>query len=144
MLVRLLYASRSTEFISDATADAILESARRHNAESGITGVLCIYESGDTYLQVLEGGREQVNQIYNTIVMDERHTKVTLLDYSEINERKFSSWRMGKVDLGKVNRSTILRFSPTSKLDPFTLQGGAALKLLEDLVDTASITSQND
>lgn len=144
MLVRLLYASRSNDFISDATSESILASARKNNAEQGITGILCIYESGDTYLQVLEGGREAVNRIYNNIVADERHTGVTLLAYSEIHERRFSSWRMGKVDLGKVNRSTILRFSPSSKLDPFQLEGEAALRLLEELVDTASISSQND
>lgn len=144
MLVRLLYASRSKEFISDATSDAILDSARKNNAEQGITGILCIYESGDTYLQVLEGGRAAVNKIYNNIVADERHTDVTLLAYEDIHQRRFSSWRMGKVDLGKVNRSTILRFSPTSKLDPLALQGEAALRLLEELVDTASISSQSD
>ena len=144
MLVRLLYASRSKEFISDAVSDSILASARKNNADQGITGILCIYESGDSYLQVLEGGREAVNRIYNQIVADPRHTDVTLLAYDDIQERRFSSWRMGKVDLGKVNRSTILRFSSSSKLDPLTLQGATALRLLEELVDTASISSQND
>ncbi len=144
MLVRLLYASRSNEFISEAVAETILESARKNNAQLGVTGVLCIYESGDTFLQVLEGGREQVNKLYNTIVQDSRHREVTLLDYSEIKQRRFSSWRMGKVNLSKVNRSTILKFSPSASLDPFALQGVAAQRLLEELVDTAAISSQGD
>ncbi len=144
MLVRLLYASRSTELISEEFADAILETARKHNAHLGITGVLCIYESGDTFLQVLEGGREQVNGLYNNIIRDQRHSDITLLHYSEITQRRFSSWRMGKVNLSKVNRSTILKFSPSSALDPFALQGEAALRLLEELVDTAAISSQGD
>ncbi|MEM1230279.1 MAG: BLUF domain-containing protein [Pseudomonadota bacterium] len=144
MLVRLLYASRSKSPIDDKTIQNILDYARSHNEEAGITGVLCVYESGDTYLQVLEGSREQVNALYGTIAADDRHTNVTLLHYGEIDQRRFSSWRMGNVNLSKVNRSTILRFSPTSTLDPFKLRGEAALKLLEELVDTAAISSQND
>lgn len=144
MLVRLLYASRSKTFIDEKTIDGILQYARSHNEEIGITGVLCVYESGNTFLQVLEGSRETVNDLYNAIQSDDRHSDVTLLHYSEISQRRFSSWRMGSVNLNKVNRSTILRFSPTATLDPFSLQGEAALMLLEELVDTAAISSQNE
>lgn len=144
MLVRLLYASRSKSHISDELAEAILATARKRNHDLGITGALCIYDHGETFLQVLEGGRAQVNTLYNDIVKDDRHTDVTLLGYSEISERRFPSWRMGKVNLSKVNRSTILKFSESAQLDPFTLQGDSALRLLVELVDTAAISSQNE
>ncbi|MEM6708258.1 MAG: BLUF domain-containing protein [Pseudomonadota bacterium] len=143
MLVRLLYASRSKEVISDDVVQTILKSSRQSNSEAGITGVLCVYESGHTYLQVLEGGRDQVNGLYQTICGDERHTDITILHYADIAERRFSGWRMGRVNLSKVNRSTIIRFSESATLDPFALNGDTALRLLEELVATAAIHTES-
>ena len=54
---------------------------------------------------------------------------------------RFSSWRMGKVDLRKVNPGTILRFSETTKLDPFSMTAYGALAFLEELANTAAIGS---
>ena len=60
------------------------------------------------------------------------HGDVTLLSYEEIDERRFASWRMGRVNLNRVNQGTILRFSETSTLDPFSMQGETALALLQE------------
>lgn len=136
MLVRLLYASRAVDRIDDRMLDAILDHSRSYNRERGITGILCASETGNAFLQVLEGGREEINRLYARIVRDPRHTDVVLLEYAEIQERRFASWRMGRVDLGRVNPSTILRYSERSDLDPATLSAGPALALLEALVTT--------
>jgi len=63
-----------------------------------ITGVLCVCQGGNVFLQALEGGRDAVNALYGRIVQDPRHRDVTLLDYAEIDERRFAGWRMGSVD----------------------------------------------
>jgi hypothetical protein len=141
MLTRLLYASRAIETIDDAFLKSILESSRSHNQENGITGVLCVYQGGNVFLQAIEGSRSAVNALYANILRDPRHRDVTLLDYAEIDERRFSGWRMGSVDLGKVNLSRILRYSEMPVLDPFSMTGRAALALLEELVATAAIVS---
>ena len=141
MLVRLLYASRAAKEIDDALVASILESSQKHNAEHGITGILCTYSQGNVFLQVLEGGRAAVNALYGTITRDPRHRDVTLLDYAEIDERRFAGWRMGSVDLGKVNLSNILRYSEKPVLDPFTMTGRAALALLHELTASAAIVS---
>ena len=143
MLVRLLYASRAAQEIDDALVAKILEDARRHNLERGITGVLCAYSPGDVFVQVLEGSRETVNALYASIVRDPRHRDVTLLDYAEITERRFAGWRMGSVNLNRVNLGTILRFSESPVLDPFGMSGKAALALLEELMSTAAIVSRD-
>ncbi len=67
---------------------------------------------------------------------------VTILLYTEILERRFASWRMGSVDLKRVNLSTILRFSERPVLAPFSMSGQAALALLEELAETAAIVSR--
>jgi len=143
MLVRLLYASRSAQEIDDALVASILERSQKYNLEHGITGILCTYSQGNVFLQVLEGGRAAVNTLYGTIVRDPRHRDVTLLDYAEITERRFAGWRMGSVSLNRVNVGTILRFSESPVLDPFSMSGPASLALLEELTSTAAIVGRD-
>ena len=143
MLVRLLYASRADHEIDDALVASILERSQKHNLEHGITGILCTYSQGNVFLQVLEGGRAAVNRLYGTIVRDPRHRDVTLLDYAEITERRFAGWRMGSVSLNRVNVGTILRFSESPVLDPFSMSGPASLALLEELTSTAAIVGRD-
>ncbi len=137
MLVRLLYASRAAQTVGADLIESILAQSRRHNPELGITGLLC--QSGDVFLQVLEGGRAAVNQLYNQIVRDGRHTGVTLLHYQEITERRFAGWTMGQVNLAKVNPSTILKYCARPVLDPVGIPGAAAMALIEELIATAQI-----
>lgn len=137
MLVRLLYASRSVKPATAELTDAILAQSRAHNPALGITGILC--QSGDIFMQVLEGGRAPVNQLYNQIVRDERHKDVAVLHYEEIAERRFAGWTMGQVNLAKVNPTTLLKYSETMALDPYAISGHASLALLEELIATAQI-----
>jgi hypothetical protein len=138
MLVRLVYASRSAAPVTSDLIEDILAQSRRHNLDAGITGALCVCH-GEVFMQVLEGGREEVNRLYGKLLRDPRHTDVTLLDYAEIAERRFSSWRMGRVDLDKLNAGVTLKYSEKAILDPFRISGGVALALLEELISTASI-----
>jgi hypothetical protein len=140
MLVRLLYASRTAEPVPDGLVETIMQQARRNNPELGITGVLC--HGGDVFLQVLEGGREPVNTLYNRIACDRRHRRVTLLDYEEILERRFSGWTMGQVNLSKVNSSTLLKYSERALIDPYALSGRTVSALTEELIVTASIVGR--
>ena len=142
MLVRLLYASRATETIDESLLDSIVRSSEARNREHGITGILCSYPDGGVFLQALEGARDEVNTLYANIVRDQRHRDVTLLHYEEIQERRFAGWRMGSVDLKRINLSMILRFSEKPVLDPFSMSGTGALALLEELVTTAAIVSR--
>jgi hypothetical protein len=143
MLVRLLYASRTTAEIDEALIASILEHSRKYNQEHGITGILCTASSGRVFLQLLEGGRAAVNTLYGNIVRDPRHTDITLLDYAEITERRFASWRMGRVNLNRINQGIILRFSESAVLEPFSMSGQAVLALLEELTRTASIVGSD-
>ena len=137
MLVRLLYVSRAVDPKAKEETDSILDSSRQHNIANGITGILCY--GGGIYLQAIEGGRKQVNELYGHIVRDTRHKDVVLLDYEEITERRFGGWTMGKVNLSKLNTSIVLKYSETPELDPYSVSGAVSLALLEELMLTASI-----
>ena len=97
------------------------------------------HPKGNVFLQALEGARTAVNALYCSIVRDPRHRDITLIDYTEIEERIFAGWRMGSVDVGTVNPSAILRYSEKAVLDPYSMSGRAALALLEELATSGAI-----
>lgn len=137
MLVRLLYASRAASPLSAPVVDVILAQSRDHNPKLGITGMLCY--SDDLFLQVLEGGRDEVCELFNTIVRDDRHTNVRILSFEEIPERRFGAWTMGHVNIARVNPSLLLKYAERPVLDPFACSGRASLALLDELIATASV-----
>ena len=92
---------------------------------------------------MLEGGRAAVNELHGRILRDPRHRDVTLLDDAEIGERRFATWRMGNVNLNRVNMGTILRSSESPALDPLPLSGRTGLPLLEELMATAALVSRD-
>ena len=137
MLVRLLYASRPAAPLTTAVVDVILAQSRAHNARLGITGILCY--NRETFLQVLEGGRDEVCELYNTIVRDDRHAQVRILSFEEISERRFGHWTMGHVDVSTVNPSLLLKYAELPLLNPFNCSGKASLALLDELLATAAV-----
>ncbi len=140
MLVRLLYASRAADNISQEELLRILTQSKSNNPAGGITGVLCA--SGRIFMQVLEGGRLQVNALYNRIAADPRHQDVAILLYEEISERKFAGWSMGLVNLDRINPSILLKYSECAALDPYCVSGRASMALFDELMATASIMGQ--
>jgi hypothetical protein len=71
---------------------AILASARRNNVRHGVTGALLF--SDGCFAQVLEGGREDIELVFETIQCDPRHSNVTIMHLHEVTERSFGDWSM--------------------------------------------------
>jgi hypothetical protein len=140
MLVRCLYASRPAQPLSAADLDEILEQSHKNNPGKGITGLLCF--TNDSFVQVIEGGRDQVCELYNTIVRDNRHRDIRLLVYEEIAERHFGSWTMGQVSIESVNPALLLKYSEKAELNPFGCSGKATMALLLELVASGAIASR--
>jgi hypothetical protein len=137
MLVRLLYASCAVASLTTENVDSILEESRSHNVPHGITGMLCF--SNDLFIQVLEGSRKNVSDVYNRIVKDKRHSDIQLLIFEEIAERRFGNWTMGQVNLARVNPSLLLKYSETPVIDPFACSGRATLALLDELIANGAV-----
>jgi hypothetical protein len=142
MLVRLLYASRAPAPVNAELVDTILEKSRRNNPQRGLTGILCF--SDDMFIQVLEGGRDAVCMLFETIIRDQRHHQVQILSFDEIRERRFAGWSMGQVNLSKVNPSLLLKYSDKPVLDPFRCSGSASMALLEELISTGLVVNRGD
>jgi len=115
---------------------ALLEQSRRDNYKANITGVL-LYVLGNI-VQVIEGGQEEVESLFDRIKRDRRHTDVTCVVNQQIQERLFSDWSMGYETL-TVRQLTQVR--PIIKLDQpteFTLSAEqpAILKTLQLFYET--------
>lgn len=139
MLVRLTYASRASNGISSQLIREILDSSRRNNPASGLTGILCC--NADTFLQALEGPRAAINALYNRLAEDNRHKDLTILDYEEISVRRHASWSMGWAGAKQANRELFLKYSCSDRLDPFSMSAEQVNGLLLELA--ASVTTIN-
>lgn len=100
-LYRLAYISSNTihggrEQVR-AQIEAILAAAHRKNPALGVTGAL-LY-SGGYFCQVIEGPQEAIEELFETIQMDDRHGEVTVLHFEPIEERGFDDWAMAFVGI---------------------------------------------
>jgi len=102
--------------------------------------VLCYAD--EVFVQVLEGGRDEVCELFNAIVRDERHLQVRLLVYQEIGERRYGNWTMGQVNAGDISPALLLKYSEKAELNPFNASGPATLALLDELMATGAIVSR--
>lgn len=130
-LTRLIYASKVSDKFKIDEIGKILEVAKINNAQINVTGAL-IYNH-KYFLQVLEGGRENVNKIYHKILKDPRHSDPIILSYENINSRLFENWNMKIFLENSLNRSINLKYSSGDKFDPLNLSGVSAVKLLEEV-----------
>ncbi len=139
MLVRLMYASRTGADMDADAIQSILRQSKENNPALGVTGLLCQCSSSGIFMQVLEGGRSAVNQLYLKIAQDKRHSDVQLLSFEEITERRFAGWTMGQVNMARLNPALLLKYSATPALDPYSMSGQVSLAMFDELVATASI-----
>jgi hypothetical protein len=140
MLVRCLYVSQATSKIETELLDSILDQSRKNNVPRGITGMLCV--AGNSFIQVIEGGRDQVCELLKLIFRDDRHRDVRILTYEEIRERRFQSWTMGQVNLGGVNPSLLLKYSELAVLNPLSCSGATTMALLDELLANGAVSGR--
>ena len=93
----LVYISAAKRPCAPPELAAILEVSRRNNARLGVTGIL-LYDAG-SFIQVLEGDRPVMQELFERIAQDPRHHRLTLIGESEIAQRSFGEWTMGYVSL---------------------------------------------
>lgn len=140
MLVRCLYASHVVEPLTSGLLDSILQQSSKNNPLLGVTGLLCFTKN--IFIQVIEGGRDEVNRLFLTIAGDDRHRGVQIMAFDEVSQRQFSNWTMGQVDIDNINVSLILKYSERPEINPFVCSGQATMELLNDLVATGSVISR--
>ncbi len=71
----------------------ILTVSRKNNSAKNLTGML-LYGEG-TFVQVLEGEPEVIQQTYDAICKDTRHKDLIVITINDIDKRNFPDWSMG-------------------------------------------------
>jgi hypothetical protein len=94
-LFSLLYASRSLvpPEETDAALAALVDVSRSRNAAAQVTG--CLICGAGRFAQILEGERHAVEAIMHSILQDQRHTEVAILEQGNVLERRFAGWALG-------------------------------------------------
>ncbi len=72
--------------------ESILKIARAKNTELGITGAL-LY-SGGYFSQVIEGPLASLEDLFEVIQNDPRHSEIKVLHFNPVEGRYFSDWSM--------------------------------------------------
>jgi len=96
-MFELIYRSLAKGGINTTDITGILNKSRNFNSQNDITGCLLFYNN--EFIQILEGDKKKVTELYATIKKDRRHTDVMLLDENEKEERIFTNWSMAYFDL---------------------------------------------
>lgn len=118
MLFSLTYCSRANSNLSSADIDNIISAARVKNPRNQITGWL-VCGSG-VFFQWLEGKREDVKRLMDSIIADPRHDSIVVLGESEeVRERLFGDWDMELVSADDI-REVLLDAISESKDTPNT------------------------
>lgn len=95
--------------MSDQELVAILEESKKWNSTHGITGMLLyvtgnfwksikhelVSRKGGRFVQVLEGKKEDVQEIFALIKSDKRHSQLAVVNEATCEVRGFQSWDMG-------------------------------------------------
>jgi hypothetical protein len=87
----MIYSSRPFGFDASILSGLLIDS-RENNEKNNITGSLIC--RADIYLQMLEGPKDIVLEVFEKIKKDDRHLEVEVLSAGPTEERLFAKWAM--------------------------------------------------
>lgn len=133
-LVRLIYASTLSPDITGQTLKDILEVSTANNRRDHITGLLAY---NDTYfMQLLDGPQLEVNQLFQRLLNDSRHTDVRLLYYDQLSSAVFYDWSMQLLAIPPFIKAELCRLY--RGFTPYKLTGKQAIEVMEMLRDRSA------
>jgi Sensors of blue-light using FAD len=113
-MYHLVYTSHAIKPFTDEELFNLLRQSRERNKEFSVSGIL-LYVQGK-FMQVLEGKKSFVEEIYSSIQRDTRHNRVTLLLEGDSPKRIFKGWSMG---FKKLSNEDFVNASGFTDIDVF-------------------------
>jgi hypothetical protein len=113
----VVYVSTVRHPFDSVDLEQLVEEAARRNAKDGITGLLAY--NGESFMQLLEGKAEAVEERLDVIRGDSRHECMVIIRKQAIEKRECEAWSM------------------TARTVPLCEEGSAA-KLFRDWPETFS------
>jgi hypothetical protein len=139
-MLQSVYASAATSGFTQKDLVKLLGLARERNTAAGISGRL-LYQN-KSFLQVLEGPREQVDALFTKIAKDPRHKNCLVLLRTKIREKEFENWSMGFVDTSKLAAQFEGFVDYVTQLERMTLEKAGARRFLRKFQEGAWRRSQ--
>ena len=96
----LVYISYAIKPFTERGLQKLLVHCRDNNKINGITGIL-LYIDGK-FVQILEGRKEKVKELFTKIAQDRRHKNVGRILEGPLEERNFPNFLMGFQTLDKA------------------------------------------
>ena len=135
-LYRVLYCSRNfipgSSDIVAAEVQGILDVSRRNNLRAGVTGGLLF--SAGCFAQVLEGPTDAVEEAFERIQCDGRHSDVTVLQAGPIVSRDFPDWSMAFAGNERGEGRALAGVTLASAFSGQTSAGDGLLDILKAVV----------
>lgn len=88
----LVYTSEARRSMSEKDLEQLLIQSQRNNTKYGVTGLL-LY-SDMKFIQVIEGEKQDILNLYDNIKLDIRHNNVSVLVQGNIKKRRYPEWSM--------------------------------------------------
>jgi hypothetical protein len=116
MLYTILYTTNPERVFSHDELVRLEKTSRIWNESHKVTGCLAYVEGildGNTkcqIIQVLEGLKDDVENIFDSVKLDVRQRNVTLIKKGFIRTRKFNQWTMGYEKIQLSNNSLLQTF----------------------------------
>lgn len=104
MIYQLTYCSKAVPHISPKDMADILEVAIKNNKENDLTGCLVFIEN--TFIQILEGEKQKVEDLYKNLMFDDRHREIKLISQGTTQKRFFSEWGMAYYPFSKKSKGS--------------------------------------
>ncbi|WP_193315071.1 BLUF domain-containing protein [Poseidonibacter ostreae] len=131
-MFRIMYMSTATRVIPDSELEELLETSRKNNKEKNLTGLLIV--KGRTFLQCLEGEKKDVEEVFNKILKDDRHTSIIDLIEEDISSRMFPTWDMGYKNLKIVEDIKSEKIRKISSLDDFDIKKEDIAEVIQEFI----------
>jgi hypothetical protein len=103
MVYQLAYFSAARPGLTEHDVHGILRASTVNNKRVGLSGMLMLLD--DTFFQVLEGDRDVVEQTFQRISKDTRHSGVIRVVAQDRPERSFPRWSMGFEKIYQANQA---------------------------------------
>ncbi|WP_437225500.1 BLUF domain-containing protein [Planctomicrobium sp. SH661] len=129
-MIHLIYTSTARAPLSGVELSRLLLKSRVSNDIAGVTGILL--HRGDSFMHLLEGEEEAVEETFARIAADPRHCGVQVLLKGPTEERMFPTWSLGfiRFENSRVEEPVGLQEFFEKKGRPTAQLGQTAIQLL--------------
>jgi hypothetical protein len=133
-LYHIIYHSLAAgEGISPDDLAQLLRQARAHNQDHRLTGLLLYAAHTHEFVQVIEGPRDEAQELYDKIARDPRHKHSFVLHEGLATGRMFPDWRMGFVAGTTQDLRTATGYFPLVEQPGYARPPGLAVHAPEQL-----------